>query len=96
VNTRHTLPAWDASASALSQRMRVSEVAALCQATALNAGLYPNGYASLTQRIVSRARINPIRVTITSISTLSMNRTFGPQAACTVEPAVVGTSTRTR
>jgi hypothetical protein len=90
VNTRNTLPRWAGSASALSQRIRACGVAALCQATTRKAGLYPNGYTLLTQRIVSRPRINPISVTITSISTLSMNKMFGPQAACTVEPAVVG------
>jgi hypothetical protein len=78
------------AASALLQRMRTCRVRVLCQATTAKAGLYPNGYTLLTQRIVSRPRINPITVTITSISTLSMNRMFGPQAACTVDPAVVG------
>jgi hypothetical protein len=57
VNTRHTLPGWPASASALSQQIRAREVAALCQATTRNADIYPNGYMLLTQRIVSRARI---------------------------------------
>jgi len=78
------------SASALLQRMRTCRVRVLCQATTAKAGLYPNGYTLPTQRIVSRSRINPITVTITSFSTLSMNRMFGPQAACTVVQAVVG------
>jgi len=69
------------SASALLQRMRTCWVRVLCQAITAKTGLYPNGYTLLTQRIVSRPRINPITVTITSISTLSMNRTFGPRAA---------------
>lgn len=90
MNTRHTLPAWAPSASTLSRPMRACGVAALCQATTPKAGLYPNGCTLLTQRIVSRPRINPITVTITSISTLSMNRMFGPQAASAVDPAVVG------
>lgn len=81
MNTRHTLPGWAASASPLSRRMRACGLAVLCQASTLKAVLYPNGYTLLTQRIVSRPKINPITVTITSISTLSMNRTFGPRAA---------------
>lgn len=78
------------SASALLKRIRACWVHVLCQAPTGKAGLYPNGYTRLTQRIVSRPRINPITVTMTSISTLSMNGMFGPQAACTVDPAVVG------
>jgi hypothetical protein len=78
------------SASALLQQTRNCWILVLCQAATAKAGLYPNGYMLLTQRIVSRPRINPITVTMTSISTLSMNGMFGPQAACTVDPAVVG------
>jgi hypothetical protein len=90
VNTRHTLPPSAALASALLQRRRACRRVVLCQATTPKAVLYPNGYTLLTQRIVPRPGIHPIRVTITSISTLSMNKIFGPQAACTVDPAVVG------
>ena len=90
MNTRHTLPPSAASASALSQRSHACQRVLLSQATTPKAGLYPNGYTLLTQRIVSRPGINLIRVTITSISTLSMNSMFGPQAACNVDPAVVG------
>lgn len=90
MDTRHTSPPSAASASALSRRRRAYRRVVPCQATTPKAVLYPNGYTLLTQRIVSRPRIDPITVTITIISTLSMNRMFGPQAACTVDPAVVG------
>ena len=49
-----TMPSRASSASVLPLRMSVYGLVALCEVTAPTARLYPNGYTSLTQRLVLR------------------------------------------
>lgn len=79
--TRLTMPSRAVSAPVLLRRTRASEIAAGFEVTTAT-HFYPNGYTQLTQRLVSRLAIIPIRVTITGISALSMKQDVWP-AACT-------------